>query len=343
MPKVSIIIPVYNAENYLRETLNSVLNQTFTDFEVIALNDGSKDNSLSILNEYASKDGRFVVIDKPNSGVSDTRNLGILKASGEYIACLDADDLYSPNFLSVMLGAIESSGAEVAVCKYESFRGSANAIYSSYQNANDRQTSVQELLDNGLMTPLWLKLFKKKLLIERSIQFDKNMAFGEDVFFCWKACLVSNKIWFVDKVLYAYRLTGTSATSKYHDKLYEKYKFAFDDLKNFCLENNLEKEQNFKQINEFFTKRLPALSMMCARSKMKLKQKKEYIAKILEDKDIKGVLENDFDSLVKNAPKKTYDLYKNAKNQNATGVLRFGERLNFRIVLANLKSKIRGK
>ena len=115
MPKVSIIIPVYNAEKYLKDTLNSVINQTYNDFEVIALNDGSKDNSLSILNEYASKDNRFIVIDKPNSGVSDTRNLGILKASGEYIACLDADDLYSPNFLSVMLGAIESSGAEVAV------------------------------------------------------------------------------------------------------------------------------------------------------------------------------------------------------------------------------------
>ncbi len=343
MPKVSIIIPVYNAENYLEETLNSVLNQTYNDFEVIALNDGSKDNSLSILNEYASKDNRFIVIDKPNSGVSDTRNLGILKASGEYIACLDADDLYSPNFLSVMLGAIESSGAEVAVCKYESFRGSPSAIYSSVQNANERQTSVQELLDNGLITSMAVKIFRRDLILKYDIKIDTNMAFGEDVFFCWKACLVSNKICLVDKVLYGYRMTGTSATSKYHDKLYEKYKFAFDDLKNFCIENNLEQEQNFKQINEFFTKRLPALSMMCARSKMKLKQKKQYVLKILQDKDIKGVLENDFESLVKNAPKKTYDLYKNAKNQNATGVLRFGERLNFRIVIANLKSKIRGK
>lgn len=99
--KISVIIPVYNAEKYLAETLDSVLNQTFTDFEVIAVNDGSTDNSLNILNEYGNKDSRIKIFSNSNSGVSTARNTGIEKASGEYICFIDADDLIASEYMNI--------------------------------------------------------------------------------------------------------------------------------------------------------------------------------------------------------------------------------------------------
>ncbi len=343
MPKVSIIIPVYNAEKYLKETLDSVLNQTYLDFEVIALNDGSKDGSLSILNEYAKKDERFVVIDKPNSGVSDTRNLGIEKASGEYIACLDADDLYSPNFLFTMVSAIEENNANVVVCEYETFRTVATKIYQEQRYEKLQKVSLQELLDSGLMTSMCVKLFNRELLKNYNIKIDKNLSFGEDLFFCWKACLVGKDIYKVNQKLYAYRLSGEGATSKYHEGVYEKYKYSFANLKDFCAQNKLETKNNFTQIDLYFTKRLPALSMMCARQKASLKTKKKNVAKILNDESIKAILNDSFSELIKGAPKQICNLYKNAKNGNAGAVLWFGQKLNFRIKLSNLKNKLRGK
>ncbi len=101
VPKISIIIPIYKAEAYLNRCLDSVLNQTFTDFEIICLNDGSPDNCNKILAEYAKKDGRIKVINKENTGVSDTRNVGLSVAKGSYILFMDSDDCIHPQTLEI--------------------------------------------------------------------------------------------------------------------------------------------------------------------------------------------------------------------------------------------------
>ena len=99
MPKISIIIPVYNMEEYLGECLDSVLGQSLTDIEAIAINDGSKDSSLEILKAYAAKDSRIIIIDKANEGVGAARNDGIDRATGEFVAFMDCDDVITPNAL----------------------------------------------------------------------------------------------------------------------------------------------------------------------------------------------------------------------------------------------------
>lgn len=343
MPKISIILPVYNAYKYLRETLDSVLAQTYIDFELIALNDGSNDNSLVILRDYEKKDSRVLVIDKPNSGVSDTRNIGVSQAKGEYVAFLDADDLYSPEYLSAMIHAAEEKNADIVVCEYETFRNVPIEIYKRERSNKAQLTDIQKLLDSGLMTSMQIKLFRKDLLQNSSIQLDKKMTYGEDLFFCWKACLMGKTIYQINEKLYGYRLSGEGATSKYHDGLYEKYQAAFADLKEFCSVNGLDTKMNLQQIDVYFAKRLPTLSMMCARSKMNTKAKKEYIAKILRDENIQSVLSTNFRKLVEGVPKGTYRLYKDARNRNVNGVLRFGKRLNIRIFLSIWKNKLRGK
>ena len=260
MPKISIILPVYNAEKYLCETLDSVLSQTYIDFELLVINDGSKDNSLVILREYEKKDSRILVIDKPNSGVSDTRNIGIAQAKGEYIAFLDADDLYSPEYLLAMVNVAEEKNADIVVCEYETFRGIAKEIYKCIEIDKAQLTDIQELLDRGLMTSMQIKLFRRDLLQKNNIQLDENLTFGEDLFFCWKACLVGKTIYQINEKLYGYRLSGEGATSKYHDKLYEKYKSmradkifpVFVPLRNNCcggcsMEQSLHFVQKLRQ------------------------------------------------------------------------------------------------
>ena len=113
--RVSIIIPVYNAEKFLRRCLDSVLNQTFTDWQAICVNDGSSDNSADILAEYAARDSRFVIVNKKNGGSSDARNVGMKHAVGEYVLYLDSDDFIHNQTLELMLGVIKSKNADMAL------------------------------------------------------------------------------------------------------------------------------------------------------------------------------------------------------------------------------------
>lgn len=112
MPKVSIIVPVYNAEKVLRRCLDSILNQSYKDFELIVINDGSKDKSIKIINEYKEKDNRVKVIDNKNNGVSETRNIGIKASVGEYIQFIDSDDYIEPYMIEETLIKIEENKAD---------------------------------------------------------------------------------------------------------------------------------------------------------------------------------------------------------------------------------------
>ena len=117
--KISVIVPVYNVEQYVGECIESILNQSFYDIELILINDGSKDNSGFICDEYAKKDNRIKVIHKKNEGVSIARNIGIKNASGKYIAFVDSDDLVDKEIYTTMLQAIEESGSDLVMCRYE--------------------------------------------------------------------------------------------------------------------------------------------------------------------------------------------------------------------------------
>ena len=278
-PKISVILPVYNAEKYLRNTLDSVLGGNFSYFEIVAVNDGSRDSSLAILEEYRERDARVKVIDKPNTGVSDTRNVGIAAAEGDYLAFLDADDVYSPEYLERMYSATTDSGADVTVCSYVTFRGEA-PTFPTTESTEAKPTTIRELLDTGLMTSMCVKLVRKSIIIDNGIAFDKDLAFGEDLFFAWRACISSEKTVRLDDKLYGYRMSAEGATAKYHDRLYHKYKAAFESLKEYALGHNAG-EDSIREIDIHFVKRLPTLSFMCARSKDGFFKKRRYIKRSL--------------------------------------------------------------
>ena len=115
MPKISVIVPVYNVEKYLHECVDSVLAQTFTDFELILVNDGSQDNSGAICDEYASKDERIIIIHQNNQGQAAARNAGVAIAKGEWIHFLDSDDLIHPQMLEILYGAVDEN-TQISAC-----------------------------------------------------------------------------------------------------------------------------------------------------------------------------------------------------------------------------------
>lgn len=118
MCEVSIIVPIYNVEKYLNRCLDSLVNQTFKDIEIIALNNGSTDSSLDILKDYASNDNRITIIDNENLGVSKARNIGIDKASGKYIVFVDSDDWIDTNMIEVLYSNITKNNCDLVMCTY---------------------------------------------------------------------------------------------------------------------------------------------------------------------------------------------------------------------------------
>ena len=330
-PKISVIIPVYNAEKYLAATLDSVLTGRFADFEIIAVNDGSSDTSLAILKEYRARDGRIRIIDKPNSGVSDTRNVAIAAAEGRYIAFLDADDIYSPDYLERMHSAAEASGADVTVCGYVTFRGDA-PVFATCKQSEARPATIRELLDTGLMTPLWVKLVKKSVVIDNGIIFDKEQTYSEDLFYSWRVCLASKSVCLIDIPLYGYRLTSAGATCKFHDNLYKKYKSAYENIRAFLREKGRISDESNLDIS--FTRGIPAFLLMISRKKCSLRHKTSEIKEILFDDVIYKVLGKDLRYVAIN--KRDMKLYAKAKKRRVISLLLYGYYMNVRIKLANM-------
>ena len=330
-PKISVILPVYNAEKYLRDTLDSVLGGSFSDFEIVAVNDGSCDSSLAILESYRERDGRVKVIDKQNTGVSDTRNVAIAAAEGDYLAFLDADDIYSPEYLERMYSAATDSGADVTVCSYVTFRGDA-PVFPTTESTEAKPTTIRELLDTGLMTPLWVKLVKKSIVVDNGIVFETEQKYSEDLFYSWKVCLASGSVCMIGNQLYGYRLTSAGATCKFHDNLYRKYKDAYENIRAFLKEKDKSSEE--ENLNISFTRGIPAFLLMISRKKCSLKHKIFEVKEILSDDIISEVLNKDFKTVAIN--KKDMKLYAKARKRRPIWLLMHGYYMDARIKLANM-------
>ena len=172
MNKVSIIIPVYNSEKYISKCLDSVLNQTYENIEVLVINDGSKDNSINILRGYEKKDKRIVVIDKENEGVAKTRNMGIKKATGDYIMFIDNDDFIDEDYVETYL---KNTDYDIVIGSYK--RTDINDKILFKYNLDEKSIWAKYVV----LAP-WAKLYKKDFLIKNNIEF-LNYGIGEDVYF----------------------------------------------------------------------------------------------------------------------------------------------------------------
>ena len=218
-PKISIIVPVYNVEKYLSECLDSIVNQTLKDIEIICLNDGSTDNSLQILKEYASKDNRIKIIDKENEGLGYTRKVGLTNATGKYILFCDSDDYYSElTAFEELYNYIEKMKVDVV-------------IFNHIENNNiaKRITSVSEIYSQdvifsykdidyffGHRVETWKKLYSKKFLDKYDDWYFPKKVYYEDIPFHYQI-LIRAKMSYFDRYFYTYRIRCNSMmTGKYH-------------------------------------------------------------------------------------------------------------------------------
>lgn len=206
-PRISVIVPIYNAEKYLTECIEGILRQDFTDFELLLINDGSKDNSSFICDDYAQNDKRVKVYHKENGGVSSARNLGIDNAKGEYIVFIDSDDYVDLNYLSILMenpvdfvitGYIqfdELNGNIMRQCFFN------KAIYDEVQFKD----CLPSIIDGDHMTTPWAKLFKSELIKKNKIYFDTKIRFAEDTIFIQQYLLYCNTIGFQNGMPYHFR------------------------------------------------------------------------------------------------------------------------------------------
>lgn len=208
-PLISIIVPVYNVEPYLRKCLDSILSQTYTNWEALIVDDGSTDKSGSICDEYAKKDNRFKVVHKENGGVSSSRNIGVEKSTGKYVTFVDGDDKLDDQFLEQLIIASERNGGIPAVSG--SKRLYDNGISESYVLYNNEILQVDLFLENKLMhTPAWGYLFRSSVIKGHHMEFDNKLAKSEDMLFLSQYFQFESKIVTIDKQLYLYRYNPTS-------------------------------------------------------------------------------------------------------------------------------------
>lgn len=212
--KVSVIIPVYNVEIYLDRCLESVLNQTYKNIEIIIVNDGSTDNSADICYKYSKIDSRVIFIDQINKGVSSARNAALKKASGNYIYFIDSDDYIENNTIELLLKTCIKDKTDIVSCNYykEQVNGKREVIIKKDSFIMDKETFIKELIDpNSISGFLWNKFYKKDLIDVNICKFDETVKIMEDLLFNLEISEKVKKVSYLDYPLYHYIQRDNSA------------------------------------------------------------------------------------------------------------------------------------
>ena len=232
-PLVSIILPVYNAQNHLARCVGSICAQTYRNIEIITLNDGSKDQSLPVCEEFRQKDPRILLVDKANSGVSDTRNLGLKLASGKYVEFVDSDDYLDPDFTERLVAAAEENEADFVIAPYKMVipagASKPEQVLDKIQDelgvmsvarppevreygflpagVYDKDTFALRLMDKPasyFYSVLWNKLYRRDILTGNDIQFVSEMRWAEDLVFNLRYIQYAERFVAIDKPGYYY-------------------------------------------------------------------------------------------------------------------------------------------
>lgn len=261
MPKFSVILPVYNVEKYLDECLKSIVNQTLKDIEIICINDGSTDNSLEILNEYAKKDSRFVIFSQKNQGQGVARNKGIELATGEYIAFVDPDDWIDLDMLEILYTNFQTYSTDIVQFDCLQF-------YDGNKRKKEKEVSLLEIayqkfnydliknkffswkdFKDGLRIPLalWNKVYSREFLNKNNLRIP-NTTIAEDETFSIFCLLSTDKVCYVDRPFYHYRIRTGSTVHQVSNKNF----CLFDNIK--YLTEFLEKKHLYTEFKETFEK-----------------------------------------------------------------------------------------
>lgn len=291
-PLVSVIVPVYNVEKYLEQCLDSIINQTLKDIEIICVDDGSTDGSLDILNSYKEKDDRIIILTQKNLYVGVARNNGLKVAKGEYLSFLDSDDFFEPTMLEDMYKIAEKDGSDVVVCGWKDYNNKENKIISIHvidTSIEKKSPFSPESVKNDLFTFCapnpWSKLFRASWFKENNLQFE-NFISCNDLTCVYTALVCAKKISIINKPYIYYRANQESNLTAKRNKHFDCFIGSANKLKSNML--NINKYDIYK---ETFIKRIS--SCMNWELSQCTKQQKESYKELIKDtldKDIYNCL-----------------------------------------------------
>lgn len=270
---ISVIIPVYNVEKYLKECLDSITDQTYKNIEIVIIDDGSKDNSGIICDEYARRDNRIKIIHKENEGVSIARNIGIGCARGKYITFIDSDDFVENNYIEMLYKHCKESNADLSICGVIDVR-EGNKIRESKKvnKIIDGKEALKELLDEKYFScVIWAKMFKTNII--KNYEFNPETKIAEDLEMLYKLLPTLDRVVIDTKnKLYFFRERENSAISD---------TFNINHLTEIDISNNIVNyvSKNFPEIEKYAIKRYIRVNM-------------SYILKLLKQDEIDDVILN---------------------------------------------------
>lgn len=268
--KISVIVPIYKVEDYLHRCVDSIINQTYTNLEIILVDDGSPDNCPIICDEYAKKDSRIKVIHKKNGGLSDARNAGLEIATGEYIGFVDSDDWIHKDMYSILYNEIKKEFCDIVECNAIKTKNQINDIDFEYEYKIFSYTSEKAMealiLETVIQQTVWNKLYKREVV--KNILFEQGKV-HEDEFWTYQVISNCNNLIHIDLDLYYYfqrddSIMGNNYSLKRLDAIegrYNRYLFI-------C--NNYPKLSNKAKLNLFY------ISIYYLQQSMRISKSKEY-------------------------------------------------------------------
>lgn len=269
MPKVSVIVPFYNVEEYIEKCIKSLVNQTLNDIEIILVNDGSQDNSINIAKKYAAEyPSKIIYLEKENGGLGDARNYGIPFANGKYIAFVDSDDYVEKDMYEEMIKKAETEDSDMVECDFWWEYSEKNIkidIGSIYEGKHEALVNARVVA--------WNKLIKKEIVVKNEIQFPKRYKY-EDIEFFYKLNPYLNKISFVKKPFIHYIQRNNSLSNSQNERTKEIF-FVLDNVLKYYKEINLYDE--YKNELEYIYTRYLLCSSFLRIVKIRDKQTKDKL------------------------------------------------------------------
>jgi glycosyltransferase involved in cell wall biosynthesis len=246
-PKISVILPVFNVEKYLNTSVNALIHQSYKNLEIILVDDGSTDSSGSICDELKKQDKRIVVVHQKNAGVAAARNMGLSKATGEYIAFCDPDDILDVDMYESLLESIRTNGSDIAMCGFKYVYEDSDKIINIRENnlihldtkvifpyllkVGSRKVDDNTIETNNIMGCVWRALYKKAII--EGIEFER-VSVCEDLIFTIDVFSRNPKVSIVDKFLYSYLQRNTSVMHVFNEKKFQNrikaYKLIIERL-----------------------------------------------------------------------------------------------------------------
>lgn len=238
--KISVIVPIYNVEKYLKRCIDSILEQDFRDYELILINDGSTDNSLEIAKSYC--DDRIVLINKENEGLSATRNLGIKIAKGEYILHIDSDDWIEQSYFKNMYNLAKKKDADIVMTGYYIDYDNGKLIYISpiKEEIEDNIEFCKKVIKGEISSNMWTKLIRKRLYIENGIEHENSIAYGEDLVVMPRLMYYAKNIEVLEGAYVHYIQNPKSITHTFNLKSLFDLNKCCEILEEFFKEKNVE-------------------------------------------------------------------------------------------------------